>query len=206
MLQLVNGLGKLFPNLKVILVGYTDAPTLHTTFIRRSNFQNMKNLSEIAIHKSNIETVAEDLLWDLLNLKRFQIDGRIKELPERLFERNRKLEEVYLASNALEYLPKRLFKNNLALHWVNFADNALKRIDTNFMRLNQIQYIFLDSNICIDKSFNRSAAEQVDYQYDDENENVSETAGSQQVLTVFQLQRLIYWNCTSNMRERCCFV
>lgn len=187
---LLDGIGTLFPNLASILVGYADdADPLNTKLIRRSNFQNMKNLFEIVVHKSRIETVDEDLLWDLPNLERFHVEGKIKELPERLFEVNTKLKEVYLASNALRFLPANLFRYNLDLDWVNFVDNSLTFILVDFMLLPNIRYIFLDGNVCIDKSFNRTV--------DDNELKAKGVTDFHQVGRVLYLQEIILSNCSS---------
>lgn len=191
MFYLANGIGDFFPNLKSIFVGYSDSLSLNTKLISRSNFQNMKNLFEIVIHKSDIETIAEDILWDLPNLERFQLDGRLKELPERTFENNANLKEVYLASNALEFLPRKLFKNNPSLDWVNFRNNFLKIIEIDFMRLTTMKYAFLAGNVCIDRDFNKTDL-QVDYQYEDLNEPTD----FYQFRRITELQRLIYSNCS----------
>lgn len=192
MLYLVNGIGKLFPNLKSIFVGYTDSSPLNTKLISRSNFQNMENLFEIIIHKSDIETITEDTLWDLPNLERFQLDGKLKELPERTFENNVKLKQVYLASNGLEFLPRLIFKNNLNLNWVNFEDNFLKFIETDFIRFESIKYIFLAGNICINKNFNRTDDQIEDQLHADQTNNTD----SKQVGRLVELQRIIYSNCS----------
>lgn len=154
MIYLLDGIGNIFPNLKSILIGLPDSPSLSTKLIRRSNFQNMKNLFEFVIHKSDIETVDEDTLWDLPNLERFQLGNNLKLLQERTFEKNTKLREVYLASNRLEFLPRHLFKNNLLLDWVNFEDNSLKIIEIDFSILKNIRYIFFADNVCINENYN----------------------------------------------------
>lgn len=191
MLYLLDGIGKLFPNLKSVFVGYSDSISLHTVLIRRSNFQHMANVFEIAIHKSSIETVADDVFWDLPQLERFQLDGKLKELPERIFEKNVKLQEVYLASNALVFLPRKLFRKNLDLKWVNFEGNFLKFIEVDFMLLPDIKYVFLAGNICVNRNLNKTE-ENIEDQYEAQNE----TDDSLPVKRVIELQRLIYSNCT----------
>lgn len=188
--HLLNGIGKLFPNLKSVLVGYSDSMSLNTVFIRRCNFQHMENVFEIVIHKSSIETVPDDLLWDLPNLERFQLDGKLKEIPERLFERNFNLQEVYLASNELTFLPRELFRKNLELKWVNFERNRLQFIEVDFMFLPNIQYVFLADNICIDRYLNKS--EETD---EDQFVVPKEIDNSVPIKSVSKLQRLIYSSC-----------
>ncbi|XP_037036930.1 uncharacterized protein LOC119074765 [Bradysia coprophila] len=189
MLYLLDGIGKFFPNLKSVLVGYSDTVSLNTTLMRRSNFQHMENLFEIVIHKSDIETIAVDLLWDLPQLERFHLEGKLKELPERIFEKNVKLKEVYLASNSLVFLPRKLFWNNLHLTWVNLEHNLLTFIEVDFMMLPNIQYVFLAGNNCVNRNLNKT---------DEENElqDLNENDNSQPVTRVLELQRLIYSNCT----------
>lgn len=191
MFGLVDGIGKIFPNLKSIFIGYSDSysTSLNTKLIHRSNFENMENLFEIVIHKSDVEAMPEDTLWDLPNLERFQLDGKLNELSDRTFERNEKLKEVYLASNELEFLPRKLFANNFLLDWVNFKDNFLKVIEIDFIRLTSIKFIFLAGNVCINENFNKTAA-QIEDQRKDQNESID----SDQIVN---LQRLIYENCSS---------
>lgn len=189
MFGLVNGIGKFFPHLKSIFIGYSDAETsLNTKLISRSNFENMENLFEIIIHQSDVEAIPEDTLWDLPNLERFQLDGKLNELSERTFERNGKLKEIYLASNQLEFLPRKLFRNNFSLDWVNFKDNFLKIIEIDFVRFETIKYIFLAGNVCIDKNFNKTD-EQIDGQR-------KENTDSSQIRRIVEFQLLIHSNCT----------
>lgn len=184
MFYLLHGIGKFFRKLKSIYVGCSDLSTLGTKLIRRSNFQNMENLFELVIHKSDIDKLYEDTLWDLQNLERFQLDGKLKVLYERTFEKNPKLREVYLASNKLEFLPRYLFKNNPLLDWVNFEDNSLKIIETNFTGLKNIKYIFLRNNVCIDALFNRTV-------------NVDHETQFYRIRKVTDFQSLIWVNCSS---------
>lgn len=156
MFYLLDGVGKYFPNLKSIYIGHSELPSLNTMHIRRSNLQNMKNLFEFVIHKSNIEIVDEHLLWDLPNLERFHLEGKLKLLQDRIFEKNVKLREIYLASNRLEYLPRCLFRHNLLLEWVNFKDNSLKIIEIDFSNFKNIRYIFLANNVCINENYDRT--------------------------------------------------
>lgn len=190
MFGLVNGIGKFFPNLKSLFIGYSDSVSLNTKLISRTNFENMENLFEIAIHKSDVETIIEDTLWDLPNLERFQLDGKLNELSDRTFERNGKLKEVYLASNELEFLPRKLFKNNFSLDWVNFKDNFLKIIEIDFIRLTSLKYIFLAGNVCINENFNKTDV-QIEGQCDYQNKSTFSYQAR-----IVEIQRLIYSNCS----------
>ncbi|KAJ6636229.1 Chymotrypsin-C [Pseudolycoriella hygida] len=185
MFSLINGLGKLFPNLKSLYIGYSDSSSLNMKVISRSNFENMKNLFEIVIHKSDIETLPEDTFCELPKLERFQLDGKLKKLPENIFQMNPRLKEVYLASNALQKLPRHLFKNNTLLDWVNFSNNLIKIIEIDFSQFANVRYVFLDGNVCINKNFIKTEIL---------NENLYQETNA--VGKVMELQRLIYNNCS----------
>lgn len=163
MLYLLDGMGTYFPNLKSIYIGRSDLPSLKTKLIKRSNLQNLMNVFEFVIHKSNIEIVDEDTLWDLPNLERFQLEGKLRVLQDGIFEKNLKLREVYLAFNRLEFLPKYLFRNNLLLDWANFKGNSLKIIETDFSIFKNLRYIFLADNVCINENYNKTADENIEF-------------------------------------------
>lgn len=121
-------------NLKLLSAGRVET----LKFIKRSNFQHMKNL-------------VKDTLWDLPNLETFNInDNGILTLQEKTFRRNTKLREISFFFNRIQFLPKALFENNLSLENIDFGFNILKIIETSFFGLGNIKEIEFNGNICID--------------------------------------------------------
>lgn len=146
MFYIPDGIGKHFKNLNGLTVGAFTGLKL----LRRSNFENMENLENLHVHQNDIDTVDEDLLWDLINLKQFLIyENKIKVLSERTFEKNIKLKVVDIQSNHIQFLHRNLFKNNLLLEVVRFRNNQLKVIEIDFTQFQNIQQIVLDRNVCI---------------------------------------------------------
>lgn len=154
MVFLVDSIGLVFPILESIHIGDAHSTSLGLKRIKRSNFQNMQNLTEIVIHKSEIESVDENTFWDLPNLERLHLEGKVKVLNDRIFNENSKLKELYLASNWLEILPRNLFANNSLLNWVNFNGNALKIIEIDFTAWKHVKYVFMENNDCINAHYN----------------------------------------------------
>lgn len=153
MLYLPDGLGSHFKNVKYLEV----KSGLNLKRLRRSNFKNFENLGNIHIFGNDIETLDEDILWDLPNLYHFElIENNLKTIPERLFENNTKLKHVHLQSNKLENLPENLFKNNLLLEWVQFDSNSLTSINIDFRSFKNIKRIDFRINVCIDSFYHAS--------------------------------------------------
>ena len=150
MLYLPDGIGNYFKNVKYFEV----KSGLNLKRLRRSNFKNFENLVHVHIFGNDIETLDEDILWDLPNLYFFEvIENNLKTIPERLFEKNTKLTRVHLQSNKLENLPENLFKNNLLLEWVQFHNNSLTSISIDFRGLKNIKRIDFLNNVCIDSFY-----------------------------------------------------
>ncbi len=130
---LPNGIGYLFDNIKHLTVGDTgdvNSGSMGTKLIRRSDFQNLENLSELRFLKNDIEMLNADSLWDLPNLQVFSlVENKLKVLYEETFIKNDKLKEVFMGSNQLNYLPGNMFQNNLMLEIVDFRNNYLTTID-----------------------------------------------------------------------------
>lgn len=153
MLYLPDGIGKYFKNVK-----YLDVKSgLNLKRLRRSNFKNFENLGKIHIFGNDIETLDDDIFWDLPNLNYLQLmDNHMKTIPERIFEKNTKLKYVHLQSNKLENLPENLFKNNSLLQWVEFNNNSLTSIKIDFIGLKNIKRIDFRNNVCIDSFYDAS--------------------------------------------------
>lgn len=179
MIGLPNGIGKLFRNLKTLWVSEVKV-------IKRSNFRDMKNLNSLHIFGIGVETLEEDTFRDLLNLEILHMEnGKLTELseiifqdnvnlkvihllsnrglvslPERVFETNALLTDLFLGNNSLttlpgrifasnidldrvglgsnmfDYLPENLFKNNLRLRVLDLTRNRIQALDADFFVVN----------------------------------------------------------------------
>lgn len=112
----------------------------------------MKLLWYLDVNYNNVETVDEDTLRDLPNLKYFVINNnKLKMLQKNTFEKNPKLQHVNANSNQLEFLHDHLFKNNELLEEALFKNNKLKIISIDFTRLRSMKAIDFHRNTCIDR-------------------------------------------------------
>lgn len=146
MFFLPNGIGNFFKNLKTLQVECG----LSNKIIGRSNLQNLQNLEELNFNNNEIEILDEKALWDLPALEIFQLkNNKVKELHEGTFDSNRNLRIVLLQSNQLETIPRNLFSNNNLLEKVDLSQNYLKIIEIDFTLFNNVRYIDLRHNVCI---------------------------------------------------------
>lgn len=147
---LLNGIGRCFPNLKLLIV----EKCLGMMHIERSNFQNLVYLRDLIIYDNDLEILDENVLWDLPDLEIFELIGnKVNVLHEKTFNKNVKLKEVLLNRNRLETLPRDLFENLPHLERVDFSGNCLKIIEIDFTKLPVTQFLF-KGNICIDEDYN----------------------------------------------------
>lgn len=146
-----SGIGKIFKNLEVFRVGYDDR-NLGLKRLRRSNFMDMESLVHLDVRYNNIQTIDEDTLSHLPNLKYFVVNNnKLKMLHKNTFAKNFKLRQINANSNRLEFLPNDLFDNNDLLEEAHFKHNNLKKIVTHFTHLRSIRRIDFHGNDCIDK-------------------------------------------------------
>ncbi len=147
-----DGIGRHFKYLEKFWVGYDDR-NLGLKRLRRRNFEDMELLFWMDVKFNNVESVDEDTLRDLPNLKYFVIKNNIvKVLHKDTFKYNVKLIHVDAASNQLEFLPDDLFRNNPLMEEALFNNNKLKTISIDFTPLVSIKKINFHGNVCIDKA------------------------------------------------------
>ena len=61
----------------------------------------------------------------------------------------RKVEEISLSYNKIEFLPRNLFRNYLKLVKIDFSKNPIKIIDVDFTELPELKYLYLDGSLCV---------------------------------------------------------
>lgn len=148
MTYLPDGIGRIFKNLKVFVV----LADLNLTFAQRSNFEHLERLIHLHIYRNDIETFAENTLFDLPNLEKFTLyKNKLKVIFGKTFEKNPRLREVDMRWNKLEVLPKDLFENNLLLEEAYFTGNLLNVIQTDFSKLRNLRSLYFNDNVCIDE-------------------------------------------------------
>lgn len=146
-----EGIGLYFRQLESLLVGY-DNKNLGLKEIKRSNFKDMKLLNLLQLHDNFVDHLDVDTFWDIPNLEIFELqNGKLKAIPETIFEKNTKLRRVRMNGNQISYLPKDLFKNNPLIAEVYFDGNKLRSISTDFTELKAISNVNFHGNACIDK-------------------------------------------------------
>ncbi|KAJ6635546.1 Platelet glycoprotein V [Pseudolycoriella hygida] len=137
-------LGKFFRNVIALVI----LSPLGLKYIWRSNFENLENLKYLALCNNDIEMLNDDCLWDLPNLEKFYFDNnKLREIPERFFDENRKLVSLDMSYNQLAALPKHVFQHNILLKELSLQHNHIKAINQiTFERNIHLSHIDLSEN------------------------------------------------------------
>lgn len=149
---IADGVGQLFPNLNKFWVSY-DNFNLGLKLLKRRNFKDMEKLFYLDVKFNDVETVAEDSLWDLPELQYFIVNNnKLKHFHKKTFVKSPKLKEVKANTNELKFLHRDLFVKNPLLHKLDFGNNKLTTIEPDFTKFIHLLSVDFHQNICIDKS------------------------------------------------------
>lgn len=110
-------IGQLFPRLQKMIID-------EVKFIKKENFRGMGNLSTLLyLNLNQIETLSEDAFAELPNLQFLSLgNGKIKVLPENIFQQNPKLNSLDMFFGELQSI-KVDFTKLHAIVWIQFYGN-----------------------------------------------------------------------------------
>lgn len=113
----------------------------------------MEYLQELSLFRNPIESLPEDVFWDLRNLEKLNLcDCQIRKLPESIFKSLKRLMSIILSDNRLTHLPGNLFESNLELREISIDNNNLRKIAVNFTKIPNLQWLSLEDNKCVNTS------------------------------------------------------
>lgn len=118
-------------------------------------FNGLTNLHEVNLNRNFLQVVEPGTFDTNTELTEISVNhNELHDLPINIFKHNINLEILRLHGNQLTSLHKNLFRNNRILKWIELGDNNIFFIDTAALEhLENLQFIDLASNRCIDDSF-----------------------------------------------------
>jgi Leucine-rich repeat (LRR) protein len=141
-----NGIDDFFPGLKKLGIMRSKLK-----FIKRVNFEPLKNLKDLRLDNNEIEVILSDTFWDLKSLTWLSISGnKIKSLDEGWTSMNQQLLWFSANDNQIEILNQKYFRRNLAIELISLRNNKLTEVTFNFKRFKKLNYVDLRNNVCID--------------------------------------------------------
>ena len=144
-----EGLGKLFPKLKILYIQNCKLKSLS-----RKNFASMDHLSTISLTKNQIENIDPDTFYDVPMLFSLRLNGnKLSSLSNDLFIHAPRLKHVILSNNLLELFYSNIFDSNKNLKSLDLSYNKLKTIIIEFPEFKDIQLVDLRGNQCINDIF-----------------------------------------------------
>lgn len=144
------GLSQVFLNMKSLVVWSSGLREIYDY-----HFNGSFKLEEINFQDNFIESIPENLFWNLTMLTSLNLGGnKIKVLPEMLLTRAKRLQTFIINRNNIEYLPPLLFANN-PLKFINLNNNKIKVVQVDFTTLKVIKKVLGIGNICADFFLNK---------------------------------------------------
>ena len=166
-----ENIAELFPEL---IVYDARCCSIHT--LMEKDFKGLTKLEAIFLMDNEIELIDRDSFKDLTNLRKLDLAinklkfiepklfqslskcnhltlmyNEIEALDENIFDKMVNVLDIYLTNNKLSVIPENLFKNNLKLVRIELKANQIQVISSSmFDHLNDVQYIDLQENICVD--------------------------------------------------------
>lgn len=130
-------------------------------FLAENIFNSQKALKELYLHNNRIQSLHPKIFGSLVKIEKIKLDqNKISVLPENIFENATSLKTMSFTANKLERLSVHLYKNNLQLEKIDFSINNIEFIDaTMFDHLQSLESVGLESNACIDASFEKNNIE-----------------------------------------------
>lgn len=149
---LPNGVGKLFQRLERFYV-----VSSRVKFIRRRNFVSLKHLKSLDLRYNEIESIPDDAFIDLFSLEILTISGNlIKKLPTNALVSMMDLRYFDASDNEIKDFDGEIFTQNSALQEVLLENNQIKSISANFLKFDDIGFIDLRDNVCINSFYLRN--------------------------------------------------
>lgn len=105
------------------------------------------NRIQISLKNCRTEHIDSKMLKKMTKLRIFQwIESGISSIEAGSFDNNIELEEISLAGNLLETLPDRIFEKNFKLNKLILRNNKLKSLGNLFKNLIKLEYLDLSHN------------------------------------------------------------
>lgn len=143
---LPDGLGELFPNLQVFYAG-----NVRLNEITKSNFHGMEKLKFLQVFSNKLTHISEDTFSELKSLESLRLSNNtLRELPANLLVSLPRLTSFNAASNEISVLPQKFFDKNQKLEFVFLNDNPFHVIMPTFAKLKRIKFVGLSNAGCID--------------------------------------------------------
>ena len=108
------------------------------TSISSHSLKYLSSLESIKIQQTSIRSLPESLLSNLTNLRRISLfwNRKLTYLPEKMFERNIRLEKIFINKHPrLQDIPERLFNGLEDLMDLDLGSNAFSEIPTELFRI-----------------------------------------------------------------------
>ena len=123
--------------------------------VKGKHFKGLNKLETLFLERNEIETIDGDSFKDLTKLDFLNLaHNKIEFLDEKIFDNLRNIRQIELNNNKISIIPVNLFKNNLKLVEITLNDNKIQTISsTLFDHLNNLEYIDLESNVCVNDSY-----------------------------------------------------
>ncbi|XP_070493732.1 uncharacterized protein [Chironomus tepperi] len=148
-LYIPDGLGKLFPKLKILYIQNCKLKSL-----ARKNFKNMDQLSTISLSKNQIEHIDPDTFYDVPMLFSLRLNGnKLRSLQNDLFLLTPRLQYVILSNNLLEIFDSIIIGRSKGMKSLDLSYNELKTIFIEFSEFKDIQLVDLRGNQCINEIY-----------------------------------------------------
>ncbi len=120
-------------------------------------FNGLDKLKNLHLYSNKIKSVSNGIFQNLPEIKLiFLSHNLISQLDEKTFSHLEKLRDIVIRQNDLETLPAALFENNKDLEFINLSRNKLVSIPAKLFVHPKIEFVFLSSNVCIDKTYRRT--------------------------------------------------
>jgi insulin-like growth factor-binding protein complex acid labile subunit len=120
-------------------------------------FNGLDKLKNLHLYSNKLTSISAGIFQNLPEIRLiFLSHNLISQLDENTFSHLEKLRDIVIRQNDLETLPGALFENNKDLEFINLSRNKLVNIPAKLFVHPKIEFVFLSSNVCIDKTYRRT--------------------------------------------------
>jgi hypothetical protein len=148
-----------FPDFKLLTRYFPKLSSLSVThsglkYVERKQLASFHQLTQLDLYENLIESLAENVFSDLVNLEYLNIArNKIKVLPRKLLSNLPKLKTLISYGNRIELIPRDFLKYNRELETIEMSGNRITRIEVNFTLLPKLKSLDLTGNVCINPDY-----------------------------------------------------